>query len=239
MLFDAHTHLHKNFKNLPCFLNSTSPQDFLKVKEVSLKNKNIVPFYGIHPWHLDKINLSSPFWLDNLKTFLLENPHAGIGEIGLDKVKAKKGLVFSLENQIKVLSLQLKLAQKLNRPVAIHQVGYTQKILSILSSFSNLKILIHGYSGSKETAQILINLGFYLSFSIKQKENLKNLKEILSLNQFFLETDGKEENEKNFEDFYKKTALLWNVSLKDFKKRMLENAAIFTNRTAFRSKGSF
>ncbi len=234
MLVDAHTHLDKNDKNFYGFLNSTNLHDFLKVKEACLNHEKIIPFYGIHPWHLDKIDLSSPFWLDHLQTFLLQNPHAGIGEIGLDKIKAKKGLVFCLENQIKVLSLQLELAQKLNRPVTIHQGGYTQKIIAILTPYKSLKILFHGFSGSKETAQILVHLGFYLSFLPQQEQKLQKIKPILPINQLFLETDGKKENKENFENFYKKVALLWGCSFSDFKKRMIENAKVFTGSPAFR-----
>ena len=90
-----------------------------------------------------------------------------IGEIGLDYYWDKT----YKEEQKEVLRRQLLLAQELNLPVILHNREATEDILTIVkecqmvnrrSSNGKLYGVFHCYSGSKETAEIILNMGFYL-----------------------------------------------------------------------------
>jgi len=88
-----------------------------------------------------------------------------IGEIGLDYYW---DTTFKAE-QHEVLRLQLALAQELNLPVMIHNREATEDTLTILKSqITNhksqipLRGVVHCFNGSKETAQQILNMGFYL-----------------------------------------------------------------------------
>ncbi len=146
-----------------------------------------------------------------------------IGEIGLDYYWDK---TFK-EEQKEVLRRQLLLAHELNLPVILHNREATEDILSIVNTIANdqspmandqspmtnhqspitnhqLRGVFHCYSGSKETAEIILKMGFYLGIggvltfkNSKLSETLRELNqsEIKNqqseiLNRLLLETDA-------------------------------------------------
>ena len=139
-----------------------------------------------------------------------------IGEIGLDYYWDKT----YKEEQKEVLRRQLLLAHELNLPVILHNREATEGILSIVNTIANdqspitndqspmtnhqLRGVFHCYSGSKETAEIILKMGFYLGIggvltfkNSKLSETLKELNqsEIKNqqseiLNRLLLETDA-------------------------------------------------
>ena len=139
-----------------------------------------------------------------------------IGEIGLDYYWDK---TFK-EEQKEVLRRQLLLARELNLPVILHNREATEDILSIVNTIANdqspitndqspmtnnqLKGVFHCYSGSKETAEIILKMGFYLGIggvltfkNSKLSETLKELNQssitnhqLPITNRLLLETDA-------------------------------------------------
>ena len=88
-----------------------------------------------------------------------------IGEIGLDYYWDK---TFK-EEQKEVLRRQLVLARELDLPVILHNRESTEDILHIVqavssqpSAFSPLRGVFHCFNGSKETAQQILDMGFYV-----------------------------------------------------------------------------
>ena len=122
-----------------------------------------------------------------------------IGEIGLDYYWDK---TFK-EEQKEVLRRQLLLARELNLPVILHNREATEDILTIVKEVGGRGVF-HCYSGSKETAEIILKKGFYLGIggvltfkNSKLSETLKELNqsEIKNqqseiLNRLLLETDA-------------------------------------------------
>lgn len=122
-----------------------------------------------------------------------------IGEIGLDYYWDK---TFK-EEQKEVLHRQLLLARELNLPVILHNREATEDILTIVKEVGGRGVF-HCYSGSKETAEIILKMGFYLGIggvltfkNSKLSETLRELNqsEIKNqqseiLNRLLLETDA-------------------------------------------------
>ena len=122
-----------------------------------------------------------------------------IGEIGLDYYWDK---TFK-EEQKEVLRRQLLLARELNLPVILHNREATEDILTIVKEVGG-RGAFHCYSGSKETAEIILKMGFYLGIggvltfkNSKLSETLRELNqsEIRNqqseiLNRLLLETDA-------------------------------------------------
>lgn len=122
-----------------------------------------------------------------------------IGEIGLDYYWDK---TFK-EEQKEVLRRQLLLARELNLPVILHNREATEDILTIVKEVGGRGVF-HCYSGSKETAEIILKMGFYLGIggvltfkNSKLSETLRELNqsEIKNqqskiLNRLLLETDA-------------------------------------------------
>ena len=146
-----------------CVVNGTSPQDWSAVAHLATVHPDIIiPSFGLHPWHLDATQ-TAPDWLEKLKALLETNPHAGIGECGLDRGMEN----FDIELQIKTFSSQLRLATDLNRPLSIHCVRAWGLLIEILEStpLPTRGFLLHSYGGSAELIPHLVKLGAYFSFS--------------------------------------------------------------------------
>ena len=139
-----------------------------------------------------------------------------VGEIGLDYYWDKT----YKEEQKEVLRRQLLLARELNLPVILHNREATEDILSIVNTIANdqspmtndqspitnnqLRGVFHCYSGSKETAEIILKMGFYLGIggvltfkNSKLSETLKELNQssitnhqLPITNRLLLETDA-------------------------------------------------
>ncbi len=122
-----------------------------------------------------------------------------IGEIGLDYYWDK---TFK-EEQKEVLRRQLLLARELNLPVILHNREATEDILTIVKEVGGRGVF-HCYSGSKETAEIILKMGFYLGIggvlTFKNSKLCETLRELNQseikiqqseiLNRLLLETDA-------------------------------------------------
>ena len=111
-----------------------------------------------------------------------------IGEIGLDYYW---DTTFKAEQQ-EVFKRQLKLAQELDLPVMIHNRDATEDTIKILKEFPHRGV-VHCFNGSRETAQQILDMGFYLG--IGGVLTFKNCKlaetlEVVPLERIVLETDG-------------------------------------------------
>ena len=102
-----------------------------------------------------------------------------IGEIGLDYYWDK---TFK-EEQKEVLRRQLLLARELNLPVILHNREATEDILTIVKEVGGRGVF-HCYSGSKETAEIILKMGFYLGIGgVLTFKNSKLSETLTELNQ--------------------------------------------------------
>lgn len=128
------------------------------------------------------------------------NQLVAIGEIGLDYYWDTT----YKEQQKEVLRRQLLLARELDLPVILHNREATEDILTIVkecAALSNqpsaLRGVFHCFNGSKETAQQILNMDFYLGIggvltfkNCKLKEMLRELPQAQVLQRLVLETDA-------------------------------------------------
>ena len=115
-----------------------------------------------------------------------------IGEVGLDY---HYDTTYKSEQQ-EAFARQIRLAQELDLPLIIHNREATEDTLRILKQSATdhpLQGVFHCYSGSRETAQEIIKMGFYLGIGGVLTFKNSKLKEHLSavpLERLLLETDG-------------------------------------------------
>jgi TatD DNase family protein len=142
--------------------SGVSPEDWGLVHSISRQDEQIVPFFGIHPWYVDRV---SPKWNKELLHIASMNMGAGIGTIGLDR-SINGG---EYEKQKEIFLRQIQLAEKLSRPVAIHCLEAWDDLLIFLRDHkaSRSRFMIHAYRGTREILEQLLNLGAYISFSRK------------------------------------------------------------------------
>ena len=164
MWIDAHTHepeLAQDRLELDSLsvVNGTSEADWKRVSKLAGSNVSILPAYGLHPWFIEQ---RSRDWQKNLKAYL-ENPHASVGEIGLDLAMKNPDRAV----QEDVFRWQLSLAAERNIPATIHCVkafGWLTEILRT-NPLPGCGFLLHAFSGSTEIARECEKFGAYFSYS--------------------------------------------------------------------------
>lgn len=184
-------------------------------------------FFGTHPWEVEKYNAAE------LEKKLNENPEAGVGEIGLDRLKDKnisETMRFAFESQ-------LELAAKYRRPVVLHGAKcWGQVIKSLKLEGRRLKggipsFLCHGFSRSEGLIPEIEKLGGFISVgpavlndhAVNYREMVKKIPASILL----LETDRTSEEGPTIEEVAAKTAELRGVSLEELETLTDNNARRF------------
>jgi TatD DNase family protein len=217
-LYDAHQHFH--FEPLTPYraalvadlraiglqraaVNATNEEEWPVVAALAREYPWIAPSHGIHPWDCGN---RSPRWLEGLRSALLADPAAGVGEIGLDRwivdgVRPDDprvaGLrVAPLAEQTEVFAAQLALAAELNRPASIHCVQAFGAVLDVLRAGPRPArgFLLHGYAGPPEMVKPFTDLGAYFSFNIellepRRRHRLENFR-VIPADRLLVETDA-------------------------------------------------
>ena len=121
---------------------------------------------GCHPHEASEYTRSDKALLEELVVRPDHGPLLAIGEIGLDY-----HYDFSPRPiQQRVFMEQMEIAWTLRLPMIIHEREATADCLSILNDFRRSRKLLpepgvfHCFSGSVETAELLLDMGFYLGF---------------------------------------------------------------------------
>ena len=201
MFFDTHAHYDDRRFNedrddllgsmtdagITMILNAASS---LKSAKFSLKLADKYPFIfasvGVHPHDSKAMTDETVNELEEL----LSHPKAmAVGEIGLDF-----HYDFSPRDvQKKRFREQLELARHVKKPVIIHERESLQDTLEIIRDFRDLVCVFHCFSGSWETAKIILDMGWYLSFTgVVTFKNARRALEVLEKmpdDRIMLETD--------------------------------------------------
>lgn len=172
MLIDIHTH-HTNSRNYFLF------NSFVEESAISCS-------YGIHPCY---INSEFKDDLIRLKDLVKKNNCLAIGECGLDK-----NTEIEWEIQLEVFEEHIKLSEEEQKPLIIHCVKAIQELILLKRKFKpNQPWIFHGFRKTN-TAQQLLDEGFYLSIGLAllRDEKLQQTIQAVPLEKIFLETDDKE-----------------------------------------------
>ena len=206
MIIDSHCHL--NYEPLSLSLKdtikranndgveylltiSTEEKSFDKILNIISNNKCVYGSYGIHP-HEAKHHQSIKS-VDIVNKINLSNKIIGIGESGLDffyNYSDKK-------DQIRCFEEHIVAAQQTQVPLIVHTRNAEIETFEILKKKlkeKDFKILIHCFTGSREFAFKLLDLGAYISASgvvtFKKSESLANTFKDLPNNRILVETDS-------------------------------------------------
>ena len=170
---------------------STEDKSYDKILNIISKNECVYGSYGIHP-HEAK-NHQSIKSEDIIKKTELNKKIIGIGESGLDFYYNHS----DKKDQIKCFEEHIIAAQNTQLPLIVHTRNAERETLDILKNQlnkKNFKILIHCFTGSKEFAFKLLDLGAYISASgvvtFKKSEDLANTFKEISNDRILVETDS-------------------------------------------------
>ena len=170
---------------------STEDKSFRNILDILDKYKCVYGSYGIHP-HEAKQHKGIKF--ENIIEKVKQNKKIiGIGETGLDFYYNHS----EKKDQIESFLEHIEASQKTNLPIIVHTrsaEGETFEILQKAVKKNNLKILIHCFTGSKDFAFKLLDIGAYISASgvvtFKKSKDLADTFKEIPLNRLLVETDS-------------------------------------------------
>lgn len=157
---------------------------------ISLTAEHIFPAAGIHPWFVAEHKQED---LTALFEMLSANPNVMVGEIGLDYRRFRQPEMRAL--QCAYLAEQLLYAQRLSRPVLLHNVGATHDLVRLLKQTTpDCGGVVHAFSGSVEEARQYVEQGLFLGIgTLLLNPKARKLREVAStvpLSALVLETDS-------------------------------------------------
>ena len=147
-----------------------------------------IAMMGLHPCYV-KENVALE--LEHVRSWLEKRDFVAIGEIGLDFYWDK---TFT-HQQYEAFDIQMQWALELNRPIVIHTRNAMQETINRVKPFAQkgLKGIFHCFSGSTESANQIIDLGFLLGIGGVITYKNAGLHEVLqnvNLEHLVLETDA-------------------------------------------------
>lgn len=166
-------------------------------------------FRGIHPWQTLDVADSAAFISERLEPFLAnlprqfsngDEPLAGIGEIGLDRLKCRE--VSSLMRE--VFERQLKAAADLKCPVILHGAKCWGQVVGACKIYKGIipRFLFHGFSRSDGLIPDIVELNGFISVGAAvlndHATNYRKLVAEIPLDRLLLETDCTESTAADF-----------------------------------------
>jgi TatD DNase family protein len=206
MIIDSHCHL--NYEPMSLSLKktierankdgvkylltiSTEDKSFDKILKIISNNKCVFGSYGIHPHEAKNHKLIKSEYI--IKKLKLNKKLIGIGETGLDFYYNHS----EKRDQIKCFEEHIIAAQSTQLPLIVHTRNAEVETLEILKKKiieKNFKVLIHCFTGSKEFAFKLLDLGAYISASgvvtFKKSIDLANTFKEIPNERILVETDS-------------------------------------------------
>ena len=212
-------------------------------------------FFGVHPWEaLEEFKAESlKLKVDEeLRALLIANPKAGVGEIGLDRLKCRDIPPLMRE----VFEAQLALAFELRRPVVLHgakcwgQVVRTcekaleerhlrrpaagSRLSGDAASELPLRFLFHGFSRSDGLIPDIVRLGGFISVGPAvlndHAVNYRELVKKIPMDRLLVETDRTDGTGVSIYDVLARTAELRGISAAELERITDANADAFMGK---------
>ncbi len=165
-------------------VNGSNRESNLEVLALAQKYESIYAALGFHPEDIDNFEKGQLSIIENAIDEIV-----AIGEIGLDYHYEP----CDRERQKELFESQLALAEKYHKPVIVHSRDATEDTIAILKKYPSVTGSIHCFSGSLETANIYIKMGYKLGFGGVLTFKNARLKEVLAnipVESILLETDS-------------------------------------------------
>ena len=212
-------------------------------------------FFGVHPWETlddgttgtggttetrralvpdipvvpDVSSLAA--LLATLRAKLLDYPNAGVGEIGLDRLKSRD----ISPRMREVFEAQLALALELGRPVVLHGAKCWGQVVAAVkvqgAEAPGSRFLFHGFSRSDGLIPEIVKLNGFISVGPAilndHAVNYRELVKKIPLDRLLVETDRTSSDSPSISDVLAKTADILNLSAAELERITDENADRF------------
>ena len=168
---------------------STNLNSFENIKKIIELDEMIYGSIGLHPHETSDDRMEKEFIIDNANKY---KKIIGVGETGLDFYyeNSKK------DNQIKSFIEHIEASIILKYPLIVHSRSAEKETFDILNNYKNsdVKILMHCFTGSREFAKKMMSLNAYFSASgiitFKNSIELQETFKLIEKDKILIETDS-------------------------------------------------
>ena len=159
-----------------------------KVVELANSDENIFGMVGLFP---SEVKTYTPDFEAKMENIAKNNKKiVAVGEIGLDYYWDKSFVDLQKEVFIK----QIKMAQRLNLPIVVHDREAHKDCFDILCEQKAENVLFHCFSGSVEFMKECVKQGWYIALggvvTFKNAVKMKDVAREVPLEKLVLETDS-------------------------------------------------
>lgn len=173
-----------------CILTGTDREENKKIAAF-LKDHDGYGTAGIHPHNADSAKQED---FELIEKLVAENERiVAVGECGLDFDR----MFSTKENQIRCFEKHIVLAEKLNKPLFLHERMATDEFIRRFKKHPAIceKSVVHCFTGDKETLRRYLSMGFSIGITgwICDDRRARDLREaihLIPLDRILIETDA-------------------------------------------------
>lgn len=173
-----------------CILTGTDTRENRKI-DAFVKSNNAFGTAGIHPHNADSAEQEDFKLIEQIAS---ENERiVAVGECGLDYDR----MFSTKENQIRCLEKHIVLAEKLNKPLFLHERNAADDFIRRFKKHLDIcqKSVVHCFTGSKETLSKYLSMGFSIGITgwicdDRRAKELRDAVRMIPLDRILIETDA-------------------------------------------------
>lgn len=172
------------------FLTGTDPKENKEIDKF-VKEHEAFGTAGIHPHNADRAKQEDFQMIEKIVS--ANNKIVAVGECGLDYDR----MFSTKENQIRCLEKHIVLAEKLDKPLFLHERNAADDFIKRFKKHPDIckKSVVHCFTGDKETLERYLSMGFSIGITgwICDERRGKELREavrIIPMDRILVETDA-------------------------------------------------
>lgn len=159
--------------------------------ELSKQYPTLFASVGVHPSESENMFEMQATSTQFIEDMLKEDKVVAIGECGIDLYHED----YNLEYQQHVFKNQIELAKTYQKPLIIHSRSGVRECIDMLKPYQGqVKGVFHCFNGSKEEANEILELGFYIGvngpITFKNAKDAKDIAIHVPIEKLLIETDG-------------------------------------------------
>lgn len=176
--------------NVCCILTGTDIKENKKINDF-VKNRDAFGTAGIHPHNADRAKQEDFQLIEEILTG--NDKIVAVGECGLDYDR----MFSTKENQIRCLEKHIVLAEKLNKPLFLHERSAANDFIKRFKKHPDIckKSVVHCFTGDKPTLDKYLSMGFSIGITgwicdDRRAKELRDAVHIIPLERILVETDA-------------------------------------------------
>ena len=165
----------------------TTIEDSRRAVDLARAHANVACAVGVHPSHAHE----APADVAGPLADLVGDPTVvAVGETGIDLYHDRT----HVERQRVVFIEQMRLAERVGKPVVIHSRSAVEECLAVMAEFPGVPAVFHCFTGTVEEARRIIARGYYLGFTgpvtYKKSDALREVVRMAPADRILVETDA-------------------------------------------------